>query len=525
MTGQICGTNNLRTTMKKNNIFYACAAAALVFASCQKEASVSDVNSGQMPTSEMDVITATTVQSKATTLDGVNMLWENGDQIHLYTRTWNEGTQKYGAGWCDYTTSLDAPSPTAEFVKDETNTATVDNTSGRYLAVHYKGATVNTQSRDYYAEITINKAQVVKNGGDFASSILYATSEDSQFTFAHAVSYLKFTVDQNTTPFTKLTVSAVNGSEVVVSRIRIDWATESVTAAPFTGKSQDSNSMTVTTDDSEAFAPGTYYLAINPGTYADGLQFAFSNGVVEDIVTTPSNIVMEAGDVANLGTIGSLDINVSGPALQLNSVYAEGGDNQGVVFWVDPSTPSKGKIISGAVAYVTWGPAKDLSDEMDNYITSHTVVENRDYVKNASDYSEANYPAVYFCDNLPGGDWRLPSHDEQIQMFQTYWGVDALKDGTNYNTDANSAAMNKFDSALAQCATDDPGTDYDETKLNLGLAGTAASVFYWSGEGRAEALPSTRIWRVAFAPKFTAASYANPTTVCYVRCVREVELQ
>ena len=511
--------------MKKNNIFYACAAAALVFASCQKENTANNVDNALVPSSEMDVISAVVPQSKTTTLDGVNVLWENGDQIHLYTRTWNESTSKYAAGWCDYTTSLDAPSASASFVKDETNTATVDNTSGRYLAVHYKGATVNTQSRDYYAEITINKAQVAKNGGDFVSSLLYATSTDSQFTFAHAVSYLKFTVDQNTTPFTKLTVSAVNGSEVVVSRIRIDWSTESVTAAPFTGKSQDSNSMSVTTDDSEAFAPGTYYLAINPGTYADGLQFAFSNGVVEDVVTTPANIEMKAGDVANLGTVGSLNLDVEGPVLQLTSVYAEGGENQGVVFWVDPASPSKGKIVSGAVTNVAWGPAKDLSDAMDEYITSHTVVENHEYVKSASDYSEANYPAVYFCDNLPGGDWRLPSHDEQMQMFQTYWGLDALKESTNYNTDANSAAMNKFDSALAQCVADDPATEYVETKLNLGLEASTGSVMYWSGEGRAEALPNSRVYRVVFAPKFTFASYGNPSTVHYVRCVREVELQ
>ena len=511
--------------MKKNNIFYACAAAALVFASCQKENTANNVDNALVPSSEMDVISAVVPQSKTTTLDGVNVLWENGDQIHLYTRTWDETNQKFVASWCDYTTSLDAPSPTAEFVKDETNTATVDNTSGRYLAIHYKGATVNTQSRDYYAEITINKNQVVKNGGDFASNILYAASENSQFTFSHAVSYLKFTVDENTTPFTKLTVSAVNSSEVVVSRIKIDWSTETVTAAPFTGKSQDSNSMTVTTDDSEAFAPGTYYIAINTGTYAEGLKFAFSNGVVEDVVNTPANIVMEAGDVANLGTVGSLDLDVAGPALQLSSVYAEGGVNQGVVFWVDPSTPSKGKIVSGQVTSVAWGPAKDLSEEMDNYITSHSVAENMEYVKNAADYSEANYPAVYFCDNLPGGNWRLPSHDEQIQMFKTYWGVETLTEGTNYNTDANSVPMNKFDSALAQCVSDDQVTDYNETKLNLGLESAAKSVMYWAGEGRAESLPLTRIWRVAFAPKLATASYGNPTTEHYVRCVREVELQ
>ena len=83
--------------------------------------------------------------------------------------------------------------------------------------------------------------------------------------------------------------------------------------------------------------------------------------------------------------------------------------------------------------------------------------------------------------------------------------------------------MNKFDSALAQCVTDDPATTYDETKINYGTP--KATVNYWAGHANPASLPSTRIFRVNMAPKFVFESYANPTNVQYVRCVREVENQ
>ena len=121
--------------MKKNNIFYACAAAALIFASCQKEGPAPVA-----PEADMNVITATSVNTKATTIDGVNMVWENGDVVKLFTRTWNESSNKYDAGWCDYTTTLNAPAATASFVRDQANTNTVDNTSGKFFAIYRKGS-------------------------------------------------------------------------------------------------------------------------------------------------------------------------------------------------------------------------------------------------------------------------------------------------------------------------------------------------------------------------------------------------
>ena len=499
--------------MKKNNIFYACAAAALVFASCQKDAPVTENNDVNAPSTEMSVITATTLQNKATTLDGVNMVWENGDQIYLFTRTWNEGTSKYDAAWCDYTTTLDAPSATATFVRDEANTNTVDNTSGKYLAINHKGATVVTQSRDYYAQIAINKEQVAKNGGDFVSTLLYAASENSEFTFSHAVSYLKFTVDENTTPFKKLTVSPVNSSEIIVSRVEINWAGETVTAAPFTGKSQDSKTVSVTTDDEADFAPGTYCFAINTGTYADGLNLTFSNGSENVVVTTPANVQMKAGDVANIGTVGKLDFPAPTEKFE-PSLYVENGENMGVVFWVDPTDPTKGKAVSGAYMQGAWSTTKSFDDAA-NFDTDDSKA-NFEYVTNWSDYkaNKENYPAVYFCESL-GEGWRLPSVSELEIVVKTWSGYTGEFQGGGVDNAYTAIESNKtaFDALLLQCKDNDKG---------LAVLGDTKANWYWTGQGNTS---DKKIRRTKVCPSYCASAAWATGDTNLVRCVRDVEIK
>lgn len=501
--------------MKKNNIFYACAAAALMFASCQKEGPVADGTTPdipQSPFSEMGVITATTVDTKVTTLDGVNVLWDKGDKIQLFTRTWNEGTSKFDASWCDYNSSLESPSATATFVRDAANTNTVDNTSGKYFAIYHKGATVVTQSRDYYAQIALTKEQVAKNGGDFVSTILYSTSEDSDFAFAHAVSYLKFTVDQNTTPFNKLIVSPVNSSEVIVSRIQINWATETTTAAPFTGKSQDSKTVSVTTDDNAAFAPGTYYIAINPSTYTEGLEFTFENGEAVYSKVSPANVEMTPGAVADMGTIGTLKFpSVSD---KLGTLYSDNGVS-GVIFWVDENQPNAGKIVSGAGTQIKWGTASTYTWAPD--IDTDNGAANHEYVLNVEGSSAEAYPAVYYCKNL-GDGWRLPTVNELHALAKTYYGIvgEPETDGTYYTTEPYMTNAAAFDAVLAQIATDDPNTEYDETKIAM-----SSNSWYWTGQGNTSNL---KIQRVKFAQKYAVGS-AGATNANFVRCVRDVVLK
>lgn len=496
--------------MKKNNIFYACAAAALVFASCQKEAPAP-----VMPqTDGMNVITATTLSTKTTTLDGVNMVWENADQIRLFTRTWNEGESKYVAGWCDYTTTLDAPSATATFVRDEANTNTVDNTSGRYLALHYKGAKVVTQSRNYNAQFVLLPNQTAKNGGDFTSSIMVATSENAEFQFSHLVSYVKFTVDANSTPFNKLVVQPVSTSEKVITRIAVDWANE-LTVTVKSGNTEDSRFVTLTTENNANFAPGTYYVAVNPNTYADGLTFTFENEAGQTYEkTSPANVTMKPGDVANMGTVGTLTFEEAPaePEPFKPSIYVENGVNKGVVFWADPADPTKGLAISGKYAdqVVFHGTYKTFEDAAE-FDTDNSIA-NFQHITNWADYQadKTKYPAIYFCESL-GEGWRLPSKLEMENLFRTWSGYSGSLDAEyKYTASEVAATADAFDALMLQCE--------GEAKLSI-----ATVTWYWLGQADSA---TKKPRRTKFASSYLASA-ANATNYkdIYVRCVRDVELQ
>lgn len=497
--------------MKKNNIFYACAAAALVFASCQKEAPAPE-----MPWAEgMNVITATTLSTKTTTQDGVNVLWENGDQIKLFSRMWNEGTQKYDAGWCEYNTTLDAPSATATFVKDESNLKVADNSSSKYIALYVKGASIVTQSRDYNMQFALGKEIKVKNGGDFAASVMVAASETPEFQFSHLVSYIKFVVDENTTPFRKLTVSSANPDEVVVSRITVDFKDGNLTSVLATGKSQDSKTVMVTTDDEADFAPGTYYVAINPATYAEGLKFTFENDeYISYAVTTPSNVVMEAGDVANMGTIGTLEFVEEETPAGLGSVYAENGNNLGVVFWVDETDPTKGKIISGASTSLKWGNGTATSYGWAADVNTDDGMANQAYVLGLEGSSATEYPAVYYCKDM-GEGWRLPTISEMGILILTYYGLtDAYDTTTQYfSTEPYASNAKAFEAELNKCNPTAP------------LA-TSAATWYWTGQSYIKEGDSNsgKMCRVKISSQILVSG-ANATNACNVRCVRDVVLQ
>lgn len=501
--------------MKKNYIFYACAAAALVFASCQKEVPSAEVT--EPASTDLKVITASAVQTKVTTQDGVNVLWENGDVIKLFTRTWNESGNKYDASWCDYKTTLNSPAATATFARDENNINFVDNTSGKYLACYLKEATVVTQSRNYNAPFALNKEQKAKNGGGIAASIMVSTSEDTDFQFQHLVSYVKFTVDAGTTPFRKLTVTSVDDSKYVVSRIMVDWAGDLTTTVLPTNPSngsvytQSSKTVSLVTDDGADFAPGTYYMAINPDTYAEGLEFTFENGEAVYSKVTPANVVLTPGAVADMGTIGTLKFpSVSD---KLGTLYSENGVS-GVIFWVDENQTNAGKIVSGAGTQVKWGTASTYTWAPD--IDTDNGAANHEYVLNVEGSSAEAYPAVYYCKNL-GDGWRLPTVNELHALAKTYYGIvgEPEADGTYYTTEPYMTNAAAFDAVLAQIATDDPNTEYDETKIAM-----SSNSWYWTGQGSS----NLKIQRVKFAQKY-AVGAAGATNVNFVRCVRDVVLK
>ena len=510
--------------MKMNKIFYACAAAALVFSSCQKEGPVTDVN-GQMPTSEMDVITATTVQTKTTTEDGINVLWENGDQISLFALIPTDNPDKPNADFATYTTTLEAPSATATFLKDEANNIEPTQSNGKYNAFYAKGAAMVTKSRNLNAVYAINKEQVAKNGGDFASSIMYGTSENTNFQFSHIVSYVKFTVDQNTTPFNKLTISSADESQYIVSRIQVDFASEpTVTLLPVNPSngnvySQSNKTVSLTTDDAANFAPGTYYMAINADTYAQGLNLTFSNGTSDCTISTPSNVEMKAGAVANLGTIGTLEFEPEPEpedpqTSALGTVYAENGNNLGVVFWVDEADPAKGKIISGASTSLKWGNGTAKSYGWAADVNTEDGMANQAYVLGLEGSSATEYPAVYYCKDM-GEGWRLPTISEMEALIKTYYGLSSDYDTTTKYFEVEPYASNAvaFEAELNKCNPTAP------------LA-TSAATWYWTGQSyyKDGDANSGKMCRVKISSQILVSG-ANATNACNVRCVRDVVLQ
>jgi hypothetical protein len=268
--------------------------------------------------------------------------------------------------------------------------------------------------------------------------------------------------------------------------------------------------VSVTTDDKAAFASGTYYIAINPSTYAEGLEFTFENGEAVYSKVSPANVEMTPGAVADMGTIGTLKFpSVSD---KLGTLYSDNGVN-GVIFWVDENQPNAGKIVSGAGTQIKWGTASTYTWAPD--IDTDNGAANHEYVLNVEGSSAEAYPAVYYCKNL-GDGWRLPTVNELHALAKTYYGIvgEPEADGTYYTTEPYMTNAAAFDAVLAQIATDDPNTEYDETKIAM-----SSNSWYWTGQGSS----NLKIQRVKFAQKY-AVGAAGATNLNFVRCVRDVEL-
>lgn len=498
------------TVMKKNYIFYVCAAAALVFTSCQKETPASE---GTEPTpSGLDVITATTVSTKTTTQDGVNVLWEDGDQIGLYSDR--------GRYTCaTYTTELASASEIATFVA-ENNTAIM--AGGRYYAI-YPASSFTQWASDMtqigcrgYAKIPASQT-AVKGGWDRNAGILAASSGTSAFVFNHVSAYVKFTVAASTTPFVSMSVTSIGGATLSDDKVNIYYdADNAIRVAEYASSSEKSSTVTLSNGGS-AFEEGTYYVAFLPGTYADGLAFSFENAAGKVVtVSKTGSVSLNPGDVANLGTIGELQFS---EPLQLCSVYEENGVKQGVVFWVDPQNPSKGKIISLEAKTTNWSKTAPKGDAVEENLrfTSDDPLENHDAVTALDDYDDegVNYPAVYFCDEMrktSGGNWHLPSLQELADFASTY-----------YNKSLNTATTSDLrNDADAKSATE----RFDTIVMSAGgNQFTGVEAFqYWTGKEKIGG-GKIKICAPRFGNYAPGMSLEHTVETGIARCVRDVELQ
>lgn len=531
--------------MKRNIIFYVCA-AALVFASCQKEGPVSEGT--ELAPSGLDVITATTVSTKTTTQDGVNVLWENGDQIGLYS---DEGRYTSAV----YTTDIANPSETATFVAEEGPTAQMSG--DRYYAI-YPASAITQWSSDMskvgcrgYANIPSSQT-ATKGGWDKNAGILAASSNTTEFTFNHVSAYIKFTVGAATTPFVSVSVASVGNEVLSDDKVNIYYDADNVIrVAKYATANEKQSSVVTLSNGGNHFEEGTYYIALLPGTFANGLSFSFTDAMGKVVtVTKNGEVVMNPGDVANIGTIGTLQFT---KPLELRSVYEENGEKQGVVFWVDPASPTKGMIVSVCSDLpMPWATADAINDLITNNndydgngtadaalgvypAKNQTSLQNYEVAVKHSSYSADKYPAIAYCASLRenlGGNWRLPSTEESIILYNTYYGksydakVTSKKDGTgtNYLEDTEAQTYKGvFDTALGTIKTGDTLDALSSTDTSLGAG---YGCWYWLDE---ETKPDGgTVAKNAYVVRFGSYCYNNTPkeqSFIYARCVRDVELQ
>lgn len=465
---------------------------------------------------------------RTVTNDGVKVLWTNNDQIGLFVGTSSEQRTQCAI----YTTSLASPSATATFGRVEDPEPAM--ALGKYFAIYPArsfvkwGSFGNTaSSKRCYFNLPAEQT-AVKGGWDSRAAVMTASSETKEFAFKHVVAYVSFEVTSSTPSFVQVTVSSVSGETLSDSNANINYLDNgSITVNQHGAASEKSSSVTLSNSDDSAFAPGKYYVAFMPGTFASGLNLTFVNGEGQSaVIAIEGPLVVEPGDVLAKESLADLKF-VS--AVELPQLYDKNGV-KGVAFWADPVNPSKVKIISGPVINTAWASA-DITIKTDIPVAEMTGEDcgaNAELIASLEKYSETNFPAVYFCRSM-GEGWRLPSANELLNLLKVYYNDPGTFDKEDYlvDTDAQAAAA-VFNELLAQCVTNSSETTYDETKINLGSTST---MYYWTGQGDLSAgADDPKIKRVTIQKKPAAGATRSiipdsNTSKYYVRCVRDVELK
>ena len=292
--------------MKLTRVFLLAALAVL--AACTKNQDIPE--SGQMTT-----IKAITPQVKTTTVDGVNVIWENGDEIALFVSGGvGDATQS-----ALYKTNITTPAATATFVL--TNDIEPVKQGENYLAIYPASQLYvwNTVGKKKCAMFLPPIQTVSAPGWDKKASLMASSSTTNEFVFKHCVSYVKFTVTSSSPAIKSFRVASGNSTEWVASKVNISIADDNtVTLAE--ANQNVSAEVVFSMENGEVFPEGTYYVAILSKKYESGLVFSCidAEGNTFGIKKTTPELTMEAGAVGNYGDIKATVSSGIDPLVTIN---------------------------------------------------------------------------------------------------------------------------------------------------------------------------------------------------------------
>ena len=491
--------------MLKNITLFAFS-LVLLSVSCTRQEPIGA--SEDVTTSISDEITASLMQTRTMTEDGVKVLWKDGDKIGMFVA--NSSTTEERKRSVVFETNLLEPSPEAVFTK--INDLEAGRGNGLYYAAYPYEAISRWGSqnamdnqptaRRCYVRIPANQT-AVRGGWDAKAGILAASSATSVFAFKHAVAYIRFSISDSSTEFTKLTITSINGEPMSASEAAILYKDDySISVSSI---STPCDHVNLSTADGLPFPVGTYYLAFMPGTFTKGLILSFENPLGDiETKTISGTQVFNPGDLADIGVVGVIEYETESPPI---SVYRQGNEGLGVTFYIDPDDPGKKKVLSAAGDLMKWASENStwgIHNYKQDYEFVHQTIVGLDSYKS----NPENFPAVNFCQqmrNTYGGNWHVPSVDEMNILFNVYYGKPydtAVSNNLQYTDDTAKAASTYFDNMLEAIGGEKLLSSSDE---------------YWiCGQNSSANMQYVRL------SKYYNYN-ADQTTEKYVRCVLDVD--
>lgn len=265
--------------MKKIYSFALAAVALFSAASCQKEMANEPL---QNEGGDFTVTAVASADSKTVLIDGVNVYWTPNDQISLFN---NEGNEVV------FSTEITEVSNVAEFTNDaefvspasllavyptRTDKITTYDAANNTLRTLHIGGSQNAVAGSFDPKYGVAVGTEVEVG-----------SKELQFTSINSL--IKFTVGGAKAP-ASVTVKN-NGMRMIVGNFDYNL---------------DNNTATVTAGATEVTLNGpfevgkTYYVAVTPGTFGNGITVLF-DGV--EVKKTGETKTLEPNKIYNLGTL------------------------------------------------------------------------------------------------------------------------------------------------------------------------------------------------------------------------------
>lgn len=217
-------------------------------------------------------------------VNGREVYWLPGDQISI------RGVED------PFTCTAAGPTPVTDFVGKAPE-------ADKYYALYPASQVVHWDDFPYANIIIPGVQQAIK--GSFANklntAVACADTDDMAFSFKNVLGYVKFTVPESLTDLVEVEIEAIGGEKLA------GWCVVDCTLDKPYAKVSSQSSSYVRLQSESPMAPGSYYMAMIPGTYSAGLRFSFKNSAGQRAVKNiSSKVTLSAGQIRNIGVAEGL---------------------------------------------------------------------------------------------------------------------------------------------------------------------------------------------------------------------------